>query len=218
MSISSGGPAGDAQRELLARVSREMRTPLVAVIGMAGLLLESELAARQRYAAEAIRHSGETLLGILNRLHEELGISAEPGPAPATPSADAAAAPRRRVLVAEDDAINRKVVSHMLERRGWVVDVVGNGREAVEAVARLRYDLVVMDCDMPEVDGYAASAAIRAREGSGRRIPIVAMTAGTMPGDRDRCLASGMDDYVAKPFNADALDGVLRRWTEATTP
>src|SRR5258706_382372 len=68
---------------------------------------------------------------------------------------------------------------------------------------------------LPEVDGFAASAAIRAREGGGRRIPIVAMTAGTMPGDRDRCLAAGMDDYVAKPFNADALDGVLRRWTES---
>jgi len=217
MSTSHEGLESEAQRQLLARVSREMRTPLVAVIGMAGLLLESELGPRQRYAAEAIRHSGEALLGILNKIHEDLGVAAEPraadpGPAPT----DGGAAPRRRILVAEDDSINRKVVSHMLERRGWVVDVVGNGREAVEAVARLRYDLVVMDCDMPEVDGYAASAAIRAREGSGRRIPIVAMTAGTMPGERDRCLAAGMDDYVAKPFNADTLDGVLRRWTEAS--
>src|SRR5438876_7722797 len=94
----------DAQRQLLSRVSREMRTPLVAVIGMAGLLLEGELGPRQRYCAEAIRHSGEALLGILNRLHEELGISAEPAAPPGVaPVLDAAAPPRRRVLVAEDD-------------------------------------------------------------------------------------------------------------------
>ena len=208
-----------AQRELLSRMSRELRTPLVAVIGMAGLLLETELGARQRYCAEAIRHSGESLLEILNRLHEELGVAAEPpaAPEPAEPS-EAGTPVRRRVLVAEDDAINRKVVSHMLERRGWIVDVVGTGREAVDAVHRHRYDLVVMDCDMPDVDGYAASAAIRARETPAQRIPIVAMTAAAMPGDRERCLAAGMDDYVAKPFSADALDGVLRRWTEPAAP
>jgi len=96
--------------------------------------------------------------------------------------------------------------------------VVGTGREAVDAVHRHRYDLVVMDCDMPDVDGYAASAAIRARETPAQRIPIVAMTAAAMPGDRERCLAAGMDDYVAKPFSADALDGVLRRWTEPAAP
>ncbi len=202
-----------AQRALLARVSREMRTPLVAVIGMAGLLLDNDLPPRQRYAAEAIKHSGQTLLEILNRFHEELGIAAEP-PAVAPDRVAAGAPAQRRVLIAEDDAINRKVVSHMLERRGWVVDVVGNGREAVDAVQRQRYDLVVLDCDMPEVDGFAASAAIRARETGRERIPIVAMTASAKPGDRDRCLAAGMDDYVAKPFSADALDRVLRRWTE----
>lgn len=208
-----------AQRVLLSQVSRELRTPLVAVIGMAGLLLETELGARQRYCAEAIRHSGETLLEILNRLHQDLGITAEQPAAEVPEAAEAGAPVRRRVLVAEDDAINRKVVSHMLERRGWIVDVVGNGREAVDAVHRHRYDLVVMDCDMPDVDGYAASAAIRARETpKSGRIPIVAMTAAVMPGDRDRCLASGMDDYVAKPFSADALDRVLRRWTEPASP
>jgi CheY-like chemotaxis protein len=213
MSTSPGDATADAQRELLSQLSRELRTPLVAVIGMAGLLLDGELGARQRYCAEAIRHSGEALLGILNRFHAQLGIAAEP-PAEAPDTVDAGSPTTRRVLVAEDDAINRKVVSHMLERRGWVVDVVGNGREAVEAVARHRYDLVVLDCEMPEVDGYAASAAIRAREAGRGRIPIVAMTAATLPGDRDRCLAAGMDDYVAKPFSADALDGVLRRWTD----
>src|SRR5262245_2396931 len=122
MSSQQEAARADAQRELLARISRELRTPLVAVIGMAGLLLESDLAARQRYCAEAIRHSGEAVLGILNRLHEELGLAAEPpveqtaAPEPTGPGE------RRRVLVAEDDAVNRKVVAHMLERRGWVVD------------------------------------------------------------------------------------------------
>src|SRR5256885_17138661 len=97
----------EAQRELLARVSREMRTPRVAVIGMAGLLLDNDLPPRQRYAAEAIKHSGQTLLEILNRFHEELGIAAEPAAVAPDHTPEGAPA-QRRVLIAEDDAINRK--------------------------------------------------------------------------------------------------------------
>jgi PAS domain S-box-containing protein len=117
-----------------------------------------------------------------------------------------------RVLVAEDNIVNQKVAVLMLERWGCRADVVSNGREALEAVTRGAYDLVLMDVQMPEMDGFEATAEIRRREGPGsRRLPIIAMTAHAMEGDRDRCVATGMDDYVAKPIRPQALlDAVSR--------
>ena len=103
----------------------------------------------------------------------------------------------------------------MLETAGCRVDAVANGREAVDAMARLPYDVVFMDCQMPEMDGYAASRAIRAAEraqGSGWRVPIVALTANALQGDREQCLAAGMDDYLAKPITKEAFGASLQRW------
>ena len=118
-----------------------------------------------------------------------------------------------RVLVAEDNLVNQKVATHMLERWGCRVDVVGDGRQALEAVARVAYDLVLMDVQMPEMDGFDATAAIRRREApTGRRTPIIAMTAYVLEGDRDRCVEAGMDDYVAKPITALALLQAVSRW------
>ena len=148
-------------------------------------------------------------------------LAGGPAPAPrarrAGTDAAAAGAPRRRlrVLVAEDNAVNQRVVIRMLETAGCRVDAVANGREAVDAMARLPYDLVFMDCQMPEMDGYEASRAIRAAEragASGRRVPIVALTANALQGDREQCLAAGMDDYLAKPITKDAFGASLRRW------
>ena len=122
---------------------------------------------------------------------------------------------RLRVLVAEDNAVNQRVVTRMLETAGCRVDAVANGREAVDAMARRPYDVVFMDCQMPEMDGYEASRAIRAAEragASGRRVPIVALTANALQGDREQCLAAGMDDYLAKPITKDAFGASLRRW------
>jgi CheY-like chemotaxis protein len=141
--------------------------------------------------------------------------------APAAPapnaSAEAAGAPLRRlrVLVAEDNRVNQRVVIRMLETAGCCADAVANGREAVDTFARLPYDLVFMDCQMPEMDGYEATRAIRAAErehASGRRVPIVALTANALQGDREHCLAAGMDDYLAKPITKDAFVISLRRW------
>jgi PAS domain S-box-containing protein len=123
--------------------------------------------------------------------------------------ADMAAAPR--VLVAEDNAVNQRVAAAILTRLGYQVDVVGDGREAVEAWERVAYAALVMDCQMPELDGYEAAATIRRREGPGIHIPIVALTASALKGDEERCLASGMDAYITKPVAPDTLAAVLTR-------
>jgi CheY-like chemotaxis protein len=121
----------------------------------------------------------------------------------------------KRVLVADDSRINQKVVGAMLERMGFRYDVVGTGAEAIEAASRTRYAAILMDCQMPIVDGYTATARIRARAGSIRHTPIIAMTASSAPGDRERCLAAGMDDGLSKPFTAEELGRMLARWTGA---
>jgi signal transduction histidine kinase/CheY-like chemotaxis protein len=114
-----------------------------------------------------------------------------------------------RVLVAEDNAVNQLVATAMLTRLGYRVDVVANGREAVQAFERSSYVAVLMDCRMPEMNGYEASAEIRRREAPGRHIPIVALTASAINGDEERCRAAGMDDYVTKPVTVDRLASVL---------
>jgi CheY-like chemotaxis protein len=115
---------------------------------------------------------------------------------------------RLRILLAEDNAVNQLVAVRLLERMGHDVDVVTDGLQAVTAVGRAEYDLVLMDCQMPNMDGYAATHAIRGLS-RGRTIPIVAMTAGAMADERQRCLDAGMNDYLAKPFSAEQLYTLL---------
>jgi CheY-like chemotaxis protein len=119
---------------------------------------------------------------------------------------------RPTILIAEDNQINQKVIEKMVQKLGYRVELVANGREAIEALGRLSYQLVFMDCQMPEMDGFEACKEIRRREGSGPRTPIVAITANAMKGDRERCLAAGMDDYVSKPFRQEDLRNVIERW------
>ena len=119
---------------------------------------------------------------------------------------------RARILVAEDNAINQRVAVGLLERLGYRADVVADGAEALEAVAHRPYDLVLLDCQMPVMDGYEAAARIRQAELPGRRLPIIAMTADAMAADRERCMAAGMDDHVAKPVDRNQLREVLNRW------
>ncbi|HEY7966269.1 MAG TPA: ATP-binding protein [Solirubrobacteraceae bacterium] len=121
-----------------------------------------------------------------------------------------------QVLVAEDSQINQIVAARSLERCGCRVDVVGNGHDALEAIASKRYDAILMDCQMPGMDGYEATRELRAREvGQDRHVPVIAMTAQAMEGDRERCLAAGMDDFVTKPMRYAELAEVLRRWIPA---
>ncbi|NHZ44059.1 EAL domain-containing protein [Massilia aquatica] len=136
--------------------------------------------------------------------------------APAMAIATALAAPPRtsyRILVAEDNRTNQMVAAGMLAMNGCACEFAANGREALEAARSGNFDLILMDCSMPEMDGYEATAHIRAFEqGSGRRTPIVAMTANTQRGDAEKCLAAGMDDYLAKPITLFDLRQKLDRW------
>ena len=136
----------------------------------------------------------------------------------------------RRILVADDHQVNQQLAVLMVERIGYRVDVVGNGMEALEAVCRIPYDLILMDCQMPEMDGYEATREIRKREKSGmisetkersfinpspltaRQIPIIALTANAMQGVREKCMEAGMDDYLSKPIRPDELARVMSQW------
>jgi signal transduction histidine kinase/DNA-binding NarL/FixJ family response regulator len=135
------------------------------------------------------------------------------------PAAEAMTAGPVAILVAEDNPVNQEVARRLLARLGCEAVVVANGREAVESSALRRYDAILMDCQMPVMDGYEATRAIREREASaGPRtssVPIVALTASAMPGDRERCLAAGMNDYVAKPMTLEQLAEALQRWIPA---
>ena len=124
--------------------------------------------------------------------------------------------PRLRVLVVEDNKVNQQVASLMLTKLGHRVDLAANGLEAVTAVQQFPYDVVFMDCQMPELDGYAATERIRRLVGPRARVPIVAMTANAMAGDREHCLAVGMDDYMSKPLDRATLIDRLTRWGGAT--
>jgi CheY-like chemotaxis protein/HPt (histidine-containing phosphotransfer) domain-containing protein len=119
------------------------------------------------------------------------------------------------ILVADDSRINQKVVVGLLERMGFTADVAASGGEAVGACARRRYAAVLMDCQMPGMDGYQATARIRGAEGSLHHTPVIAVTASALKGDREKCLAAGMDDYLPKPFTPAELTEVLRRWVSA---
>ncbi len=136
------------------------------------------------------------------------------GPAPEAEDArsSARAADGRRVLLAEDNIVNQKVAAGMLQRLGFGVDVAANGREAIERCSDSPYDIIFMDCHMPEMDGYNAAAAIRRREGGRHQTTIIALTADAREGTRERCIQAGMDDYIVKPVKLEDLRQAIEKW------
>ena len=187
------------------------------------------------------RRFGGTGLGLaiskqlVELMGGEIGVKSRPGegsifsftmplapvvqPAAAPPSSPVQAplsAVHARVLLAEDNAINSRVAMRMLEKLGYRVDLASNGKEAVDMLEMLPYDLILMDCQMPTMDGFEATREIRRCQGERGRVPIIAVTANSMEGDKDRCLQAGMDDYIAKPIQVERLREILERW--ATYP
>jgi CheY-like chemotaxis protein len=187
--------ATSAKSQFLATMSHEIRTPMNGVLGTLSLLQDTPLSAEQREYVGQIQSSADTLLRLIDDILDFSKAEAE------------------RLTIEE---IKHKVIARMLKKLGHEVDVVCNGLEAVEACARGGYDLVLMDCQMPEMDGYAATGMIRQQPGRYGRVPIIALTADASTADRDRCLAAGMDDFLGKPVRPRDLADTLRRWTPVT--
>ncbi|MCE5333104.1 MAG: response regulator [Desulfobacteraceae bacterium] len=141
----------------------------------------------------------------------------KPAPPPEPEERSKEASGRKSVLLAEDNQINQRVAKQMIEKLGFQVDLAANGREVLDSVSLKSYDLILMDCQMPELDGYEATKALRRMEASEnrRRMPIVALTGFAMQGDREMCIQAGMDDYLAKPFDLAELKLVLEKWLSA---
>jgi signal transduction histidine kinase/DNA-binding response OmpR family regulator len=191
----------------------QLRLVLLTSVGQHGYRQAAKRAGFAAYLTKPVRQSQlyDCLATITN-----LAIETAPAPLVAPHQlTESPAHTRARVLVAEDNVVNQKVAMRLLEKLGCRVDVVANGLEALEALSRLRYDCVFMDCQMPEMDGFEATAAIRARQ-TQDHIPIIAMTANAMQGDRQRCLNAGMDDYVSKPVKLDELRTILQQWLPAS--
>ena len=197
-------------------------TRLVMLTPIGKPLSSTEMAANQIAACRSKPVRQSALLGCITAALE---IDAAPAPQPMqampantldNPVNTDRQIPRSdtRILVAEDNIVNQRVALGLLKKLGYRADVVSNGFEALEALERIPYDVILMDCQMPEMDGYDATAEIRRREAGERHTWIVAMTANALEGDREKCLAAGMDDYLSKPAKVDALSAILSRHFE----
>jgi CheY-like chemotaxis protein/HPt (histidine-containing phosphotransfer) domain-containing protein len=193
------------------------RLVMLTSIGQGGESEEASQAGVKAYLTKPVRQSE-----LRDALKAVVGSQTEEDSAPARAAtqglvtrhslAERQAAVRAHLLVAEDNPVNQKVALRMLQKLGYRVDVVDDGRKALDALSRVSYAAILMDVQMPEMDGYEATAQIRHRQGEGRHTPIIAMTANAMQGDREKALEAGMDDYVSKPVKAEDLAAVLSRW------
>jgi CheY-like chemotaxis protein len=223
----SAEQASRTNAEFLAKLGHGLRTPLNGMLGLIDLLAADLSSEQGRKRLQSIQAAGGLLRDVLDQMSDVAtprrpplvpaddgtGVVTSHEQVLATASTNAAAVPGARILVAEDHPINQAVITDMLEHLGHAVEVVPDGRRAVQRVRDELFDVVLMDWSMPEVDGVEATRQIRAEEArSGRqRVPIIALTAHTYAENRRECLDAGMDDFLAKPITVDVLDAAIRR-------
>jgi two-component system sensor histidine kinase/response regulator len=215
LSIPGGGGSGI---DLVRRISQDPTLGQTRLVALSSTDANVDLIQPMVFAhlSKPVRSSQlyDCLVKALAPARLPSRLSARSGATAMTPSP----AVLGRLLVAEDNATNQLVARAMLGQLGYRVDIAANGLEALDALERTSYVAILMDCQMPEMDGYTATEAIRRSETrSGRHLPIIAITAGAFEGDQERCRAAGMDDYIAKPIKLIELESVLNKWvrTEA---
>ena len=217
--------ANRAKTQFLAEMSHHIRDPLNSVLGMAELLQDTPLNEQQRKYIANIGAAGHTLHTVMSGTLDIGRIETRKMQFAALPAATDIPAPlpagtqpetfALRILVAEDTRVHQEIMRSMLTRLGGDVTIAANGELALAAMANGRFDVVFMDCQMPVMDGYAATMKIRewqASQGDNPRIPVIAVTAHALAEDRQRCIDAGMDDFVTKPVALAHLKTVLARW------
>jgi PAS domain S-box-containing protein len=225
---SIAGNGGMDFARTLRSDARHLRVPIVLITALSGLctneVSEGGLVTELVTKPVSKAHLFDCLLQIVVGSHRRERDSAAriPPLSPGSQGAGANGAVQRsgsfRILIAEDNPINQEVAALMLDHLGYETRVVSNGVEAIAALDGGSFDLVLMDCQMPEMDGFTAAATIRGRKDVHASIPIVAMTANAMKGDREKCLDAGMDDYIAKPIDPKELAATVAKWRAATAP
>jgi len=192
--------------------TRHTKVIILTSMGQRGDALRLEKAGCSGYLMKPVKQSQlfKTIVKVLGKAEQATEQSGEqPKAAAAEP-----ASRHTRLLLAEDNAVNQKLAVALLSKAGYTVDTVENGVQAIEALQKNEYSLVLMDVQMPEMDGWEATRKIRIAEKAGEHIPIIAMTAHAMKGDRERCLAAGMDDYISKPLRPSQLFAIVKKWVE----
>jgi CheY-like chemotaxis protein len=200
---------------ILTAIGTKMAEGEMKAIGIAGCLVKPIKQSRLF----------DCLVDVVGRGVAENALPKTPGqPASRIPAAQHAELLKARILLAEDNIVNQKVALRMLYKLGYTADAVANGAEVLEAMQRIPYRIIFMDCQMPEMDGFTATRLIRKREKNAEeccpwssRVHIVALTASAMHGDREKCLAAGMDDYITKPMHMADMQAALERWMPGAT-